>query len=383
MNDKLPRKFEGSAMVMTMKELYLSSQKYLDFTYGYPERINPSWVKELQTSVPAEVFSHADSAQRFIGQIEGYFAKLLHVPGVSLTSTAGYAIGFVADALVRNARDEVILQDVSFEPYPKIIESYKGKAVIVPRGANFSLDVKKIKAAYSKHTKAVIIVNPDNPVSLVYSEKDMREIVAFCIDKHITLVVDYTFVQVSPFGKEIPLITTFPESRQLSYILIGDTGKVIGLNGSKFGVLAYSEDWRDPLEGICSNYFFLHEQYSLYLVATILTDKRFPAYLRKLNARLAENYMFVKDNLHPQLKLLPMDAGVFCLINIEETGLTDLSFTQLLKAKGIGVVPITYFYYDSKNSPGNIIRVSLARPHREIHELVAAINNLVAPGQNL
>jgi aspartate/methionine/tyrosine aminotransferase len=374
------KKTDGSSMVMLMKKWYLSSEGHLDFTYGYPERINPSWIKKLQTSVPEEVFLNEDSATTFIRKIETYFLNLFQAPNISITPTAGFAIAFMSDALVRNRHDEIILQDVSFECYPKIIESYKGTAVVAARGANFSLSPESIKAAYTKNTKALLVVNPDNPLGLIYSQKEMKELVDFCINKNITLVVDYAFFQISPFGKKIPLITTFNECDQLSYILIGDTGKILGLKGSKFGFLLYSENWKEIIDEILSNYLFQYDQYNLYLISTILTDNRFNQYLKYLNSTVAENYLFIKNNLHPTLKVLPFDGAVFCLIDLEATGLTDIALTHSLRTRGIGVIPVTYFYQDSRDSPEKFIRVALTRPLTEIKKFTEVINHLVTLG---
>lgn len=374
MDTKLPNHSEGSSMVQVMKELYLDPRPHLDFSYGYPESLNPDWIRRLQSHLPEEVFQGETSGIQFIRKIEEYFSNLFHTSDITITSTAGYAIAFMCDAVIRNPNDEIILQDVSFEPYPKLIESYKGKPVVVPRDANFALNVKNIKNAITDRTKAIIIVNPDNPVGLIYNEDDLNALVALCIENNLTLVVDYTFFQISPFGDPVPLVTTFPESKQLSYILIGDTGKILGLKGSKFGALLYSGNWKELISDVLSNYFFQYDHYTLYLISTILADRRFNDYLHSLNAAIAENYLYIKQHLHPNLRLLPLQATVFCLIDIEAAGLTDDSLSRSLLDKGIGVIPISDFYYDQKDSPRNIVRVSLSRPLPEIRKFVEVIN---------
>lgn len=369
---------KGSLMTEEQTELYLSPTKHLDFTYGYPERINPAWIKKLQANVPKKIFQDEAIAPVYINQIETYFKHLFRTDRVSLATTASFAIAFMCDAVIRNPGDEIIVQDVSFEPYPRIIESYKGKPVVVDRQPDFLMSLKNIKEAYTNKTKAVIIVNPDNPLGLIYDENDMRQLAEFCIEKNITLVVDYTFIQISQPGKKVPLITTFPESKQLSYILIGDTGKILGLKGAKFGALLYSPEYAELIKNVVSYYFFQYNQYNLYLVSSILEDKRFTAYLQHLNSVLAENYAYIGRHLHTSLKLCRFDATVFCLINIEATGFTDIALTRSLISKGIGVIPLSDFYYGGKTSSGNYIRLSLSRPLNEIKKFVEVLNGFVA-----
>ncbi|HSW77281.1 MAG TPA: pyridoxal phosphate-dependent aminotransferase [Candidatus Chromulinivoraceae bacterium] len=366
---------KGSAMVKIMHKLHESSEDYLNFTYGYPEGANPSWVRKLQTHVPEAVFDDERSAQVFTLKIEDYFLNLFQADHISLTPSAGYAFCFLCDALIQESGDEIVFQDVSFEPYPKIVTVYKGKPVIAARRSDLSLSIDNIIKACTSRTKAIVLVMPDNPLGMTYNERDLRQLMTFCVDKAITLVVDYTFFQISPSA--VPLITTYKEIDGLSYTLIGDTGKILGLKGSKFGALVYSDHWVAVFPGVISNYQFQHNQYDLYLISTILTDKRFDFYLRSLNALVVDNYNHIKAQLHPMLHLQPMEAAVFCVIDIADTGYADISLAQKLLAQYVGVIPLSYFYHDSLTAPTTSIRVSLARPPEEIKEFVRIINDII------
>lgn len=357
-------------MVELSNKLYRNPAGYLDFTYGYPERINPLWIKKLQTSVPESVFENNNRTRTFIESISNYFKNTLHVTTIDLAPSAGYAFCFACDALIQKAGDEIILQDVSFEPYPKVVEAYKGKAVVVDRNPNASISIQNIKNAYTKRTRAIVLVNPDNPLGLIYSEEELKELASFCVEKNITFVIDYTFFQVSPYSKQIPLVTALKESDALSYMLIGDTGKILGLNGSKFGVLAYSDNWAQQIPQVISNYQFQHNQYNLYLIATVLTDKRFSKYLKDLNSLIGTNYSYIKSNLHPPLIVHPTDATVFCRIDVTSTGKSDVVFAHQLLDEHIGVTPMSYFHQHDRKARSHEIRISLARPTEEITQLV-------------
>lgn len=159
----------------------------------------------------------------------------------------------------------------------------------------------------------------------------MEQLIALCEQRALTLVVDYCLAQMNPFGRHVPIVSRLPSSNGLSWILLGDTGKIVGLNGAKFGAVAWSEGWREPLEAAQSNWSFQYSQYDLWLLAAILSDGRFPAYLRQANRQIAANYSYLRDELAPPLAMPAMDAGCFCLVDAAGLGLDDVSYAALLR----------------------------------------------------
>jgi aspartate/methionine/tyrosine aminotransferase len=209
----------------------------------------------------------------------------------------------------------------------------------------------------------------------VYSRDALEQIIIFCKQRNITLVVDYCLAEVSPFGAEVPIVSRLASSKGLSYILIGDTGKILGLNGSKFGAISYSDNWRTPLGVAEASYFFQYNQYDLYLLSTILADSRFRAYLESVNTQIAENYKYLQQALDRPFHVPRMEGGCFCLIDIGELGLADVAYTKLLMDDyAVHVIPMSYFYAGHQ-APAAKIRISLARSMADVSRLAEALNS--------
>jgi methionine aminotransferase len=360
-------------MTLLEKKVYLDPPKnVLNFTYGYPEDLNPDWIRNCQL-FPPDDFLNVPPAT-YVNAIKNHFREFFSSDNIKLTPTCSLAIVIALTALVRSASDEVIMLDPNFDGYLPILQSQGAKAVFAQRNPDNSINLDNIRKKCTARTKAIILCNPENPLGIVYPRKSIEEIIAFCKQKKLTLIVDCCLAQASPFDNEVPIVSRLECGNDLSYILFGDTGKILGLNGSKFGALVYSDNWAEPLETAQSAFFFQYSQYDLYLLATILSDRRFPAYMKRMNRQIARNYEYLKTNLDRRLRLLNMDGGCFCVIDIQALGIGDVSYVDLLIERHAAVlVPMSYFYADSKKPPAQV-RVSLTRSMRDIKRLAAIMN---------
>ena len=271
--------------------------------------------------------------------------------------------------------DEFIVVDPGFDSFPNIIRSYGGNVIYTQRKDNFEIDLEDIENKCTSRTKSIVLCIPDNPFGIIGKSEDIASIVQLCKEKDITLVVDYSFAEISPFGIQVPLLVDLnPED--LSYIMIGDTGKILGLQGSKFGALIYSQNLGEKIENKVNNYFFQLNQYDLFLVSSILSDEKYDDYIVQLNNKIAKNYDYLKEHLSPEVTLANFEGSSVCLLNVESTGMKDTEFVEKLGELGVGLVPVSYFYSGLTDVNNNLVRLALARPEEDIKKAVEIINNL-------
>lgn len=365
-----------SLTTLLEKQSYLDPKSVLNFTYGYPEGLNPGWITHYQTHPPENFLDVAPAV--YISTIKSYFQNFFRATNVNLTPTCSLAFVIAAQALVQAPSDEIIMLDATYDSYPYIVQSFKGKVIYANRGANNMLDIEQIRKKYTPRAKAVVLCCPENPLGVIYSRDNFEQIIAFCLERNLTLVVDNCFAEVSPFGKEVPIVSHLKSSKNLSYILVADTGKILGLKGAKFGALIYSDNWGEALEAAQSSYFFQYNQYDLYLLSAILSDTRFPAYLARMNEQVAENYNYLKAHLDSKLEVLPIDGSCFCLVDVKGLGIDDVSYATLLMEKyAVIVIPMSYFYTKQRTF-ATTVRISLARSMDDIRNLAVLLNKSTA-----
>ncbi len=384
-----------SASLMTLLEQrhYMARDPgaMLNFTWGYPLGLNPAWVTDYQMNPPAGFLDRpaADYAAVIRRYFERFFAfpsadaPLFGYPDVHLTPTCTMAFVIAARALIRSPADELVLLDTSYDSYPRLLRSLGARVTYARRAPDGGTDPDAIRRACTASTKAVVLVCPDNPLGTVPSWDAMDQIADLCKERDITLLADYCLAAINPRRIQIPVVSRWPKvSTGLSYLLLGDTGKILGLAGSKFGAIICSDGWRERIEALASEYFFEFSQYDLYLLASILKDDRFATYSWELNGHVGGNLAWLQEQLAATpLTLKYRDAGSFGLVDAAGLGLDDVSYARLLRDEHTAlVVPVSWFR--ARPGPETRVRISLARPQEQIARLAEALKDSASrPGR--
>ncbi len=91
--------------------------------------------------------------------------------------TASACLGmFLSLEAILDDGDEVIIHAPYFTPYIQQIELARGIPVVVDTFENeaYQLDVKKLEAAVTERTKAIVINSPNNPSGAVFTKKNSK-----------------------------------------------------------------------------------------------------------------------------------------------------------------------------------------------------------------
>ena len=125
----------------------------------------------------------ADLGRRFPGQ---------HEREVFITS--GTSGGLVLALLsIINPGDEVIFFDPYFVMYPHFIAVAGGKSVILDTYPDFQIDMKKVAAAVTPRTKAIIVNSPSNPTGFVPPRDTLRDLALLAQERKLLLLSDEVY----------------------------------------------------------------------------------------------------------------------------------------------------------------------------------------------
>ena len=150
------------------------------------------------------------------------------------------AFAIAVSAVVRPG-DEAIVIDSSYDSWPIILQAQGARVVYARRTATGLPDVTSAAAACTPRTRAIVLVSPDNPLGVICPAAVLEQIVALCRDRGLTLIIDHCLAEVNPYRRDIPLLPLLPAATDLSWIAVGDTGKLLlGLTGPKLGAVTCS-----------------------------------------------------------------------------------------------------------------------------------------------
>jgi len=165
-------------------------------------------------------------------------------PQVMLTNgvSGGLLLAFMA---LVDQGDEVIVPDPYFVMYKHLVRMLGGTCVFVDSYPDFKLPVEKIAAAITPKTKLIILNSPSNPTGEVYSEDEIKAIVAIAKKHDIILLSDEIYEMFS-YEKPHLCVGKYYDKT----VLLKGFGKSFGMTGWRMGYAACSEALKPLMESM-------------------------------------------------------------------------------------------------------------------------------------
>lgn len=132
-----------------------------------------------------------------------------------------------------NKDDEVLLPSPYWVTYPELIKLVDGKVVVVltTKEMNYKINVDLLKSYTTSKTKALVLNSPSNPTGMVYTYKELKDIVEFCIEREIFIISDeiydkliyddYKHISPASFGDKAKELTIVVNGVSKSYAMTG------------------------------------------------------------------------------------------------------------------------------------------------------------------
>ena len=251
--------------------------------------------------------------------------------------------------------DQVIIPSPSFGMYSVNTEFCGGEAVLVPRDANFEIDLEAVKLAVTSRTKAVLLCSPNNPSGNTVSEAEVRAL----LDTGRLVVVDEAYFEFCG-QTAMPLLVEYP-----NLVALRTFSKWAGLAGLRIGLGAMHPD-------LAGTIMTVKPPYNVNLaaeVALIASLGDIPALLERVQSIIAERermagLLTAIPGVHPY----PSQAN-FILVRLPDS--SGPRIFDALCQRGI--------FLRHWNNPrlADCIRISVGLPE-ETDAVAAALSELVA-----
>lgn len=211
-------------------------QKILDLTESNPTNcgfVYPQ--KEILTALlNQQNLIYAPSPQGMreaqLAVCEYYRQKQIQVDPVNvfLTASTSEAYSFLF-RLLAEPGDEVLFPRPSYPLFQFLVElndlemgeyrlHYKDR---------WQLDEPSLRSAVNRWTKAIVLVNPNNPTGSSFTVTEKNEIQAICREQHLPLICDEVFLDY-PFAPQAELASFLSCSDTLTFVL-GGISKTLAL----------------------------------------------------------------------------------------------------------------------------------------------------------
>jgi len=112
---------------------------------------------------------------------------------ILITSWAIEWISSLMFSIITKKTDEVIMFEPTYASYDNILKIVWAKHKSVALNKKFQIDFKKLEKSITKNTRAIVLVNPNNPTWSLVSLKDIEKILKIIKWKNIYLITDEVY----------------------------------------------------------------------------------------------------------------------------------------------------------------------------------------------
>ena len=156
-------------------------------------------------------------------------------PDREITVTCGATEAMAATFLaLLDPGDEVIVFEPFYENYGPDAILADAKPVFVPlESPDWRLDPDRLRAAFTKRTKAIIVNTPHNPTGRVFTRDEISLIAALCVEHDVWAITDEIYEHIRYAGNHHP-IATWPGMRERT-VTISGLSKTFSCTGWRLG----------------------------------------------------------------------------------------------------------------------------------------------------
>jgi aspartate/methionine/tyrosine aminotransferase len=334
----------------------------VNLAQGFPDFPAPSEIKKAaQEAIAADVNQYAitwgaKSLRNAIARQIKAWQGLSVDPETQVTVCCGSTEAMISTLLaVCNTGDEVVIFEPYYENYgpDSILSGAKPRFVkLRPPTTNdgeWTFDEHELRAAFHKHTKAIIVNTPNNPTGKVFTRAELELIRDLCVEFNVLAITDEIYEHILYDGTEHISLAT----------LDGMSERTVTINGMSktYSVTGWRVGWTVAPPAITDAIRKVHDFLTVGAPAPLqeagAAALSLPA---SYYESLANGYRARRDHLMPALtgagfRCFRPRGAYYVMTDISAFGfVNDLEFTKhLVKDIGVAAVPGSSFYRDPKD----------------------------------
>lgn len=272
--------------------------------------------------------------------------------------------------------EKVLLPNPVYPLYLSKAKQFEGDSIFYRHDANGQIDIeylaKKVEGA-----KAMVIINPNNPLGSVYSEKNLSEVVKLCAECDVPIFYDGSYDRLILEGRYIDFRKI--ARGKVPFIYGSSLSKDFSYPGARIGWVAFHGDKWSELKNafflLCNQRLSVNWEYQKAAAAAIV-DPSYLAYITDMKDKLLQRRnTFVK--MAEKLPLsFPVPKGAFyAFIKIEtRKWKKDIEFVRAALKEGVVFVPGSGF---GRQEDGVYFRTTFLPEPEKIEEAFAKIKKIL------
>ena len=328
-------------------EMRAQGKEIISLGLGEPDFNTPDYVVKATMKAMQDGFTHYSATQgwpelrKLIAEdCNKNYDSAYTMNDVIVTPGIKSAVYFSLAAILEPG-DEIILISPYYVSYPAMVKLAEptAKIVNVTLAKDFTLDAKKLKAAFNKNTKAILINTPNNPTGMVLSKQEVELVVKLAVENDAYVISDEVYEKLVYSGHKHTSFGLYQEIKD-RLIICNGYSKSHAMTGWRLG---YAIGAHDVIAKMNKLQQHINTNTCTFVqVGACSIYKNEPLHIKpyvdELEARI--NYFDTELNKLPYITGEKPKAGFFYFIDISAVGVDSNTFcADLLKKTGIASTP--------------------------------------------
>ena len=278
---------------------------------------------------------------------------------------------------ILNPQDEVIILAPYWVSYPEMVRMVYGVPVIVtPEDGGFYPRMEDVTKAVSTYTKAIIVNSPNNPSGVMYSGEFIGELIEFCEEKGIYVIMDDIYHKLVFDGKKAPSAYKYTKKdiETTHVVIVNGVSKLYGMTGFRIGWAITNRKLVQVMTNVQSQITSCTAVLLQAAAEGALTGLQSAVESLRLTLENNRNVMLEELNAFDGVKTVKPDGTYYCLPDFSAYTKDSVALSQLLLKKALVVtVPGKEFGMEGH------LRLSYAGSLKDVREGIERIKWALDP----
>ena len=329
--------------------------RVLDLTESNPTRASLAYPAEILNAFEdprALLYEPAPAGAADARQaVASYYlarGQSVDISRILLTASTSEAYAYLFK-LLANPGDHVLVPRPSYPLFEFLarMESVEPRQYPLVYHSAWSIDLEALGGAITDRTRAVVLVNPNNPTGSYVKRHELEALVRLCVARRIALVSDEVFSDYA-FAPDATRAGTLAGVEECLAFSMSGLSKIAGLPQMKLGWIVASgpehlqREAFEKLEWIADTYLSVSTPVQCAAARLLKAGDDIQ---RQIRERCAENLASAREALAGSAgNILAVEGGWYITIQVPKTRTEEEWALELLEREDVLVQP--GFFYD-------------------------------------
>ena len=358
-SSRLPWDLRPNRLSELLEAKRRSGAAILDLTESNPTRAGFVYPEEIAQSLasPASLLYEPSPAglPQAREAVAAYYAargKSVEPDRILLTASTSEAYSYLFK-LLADPGDEVLVPRPSYPLFEFLANLESVRTVQYPLAyhVRWEMDLDALAGAVTGRTRAVVIVNPNNPTGSFLKKDELDRLLEICARKNLVIISDEVFSDYG-FEPDARRVETLADVEGVPVFCLGGLSKAAGLPQMKLGwiALAGPPAWintaRERLELIADTYLSVGTpvQHALARLLALGAGIR-----EQILTRTRSNLAFIRAAVSgTSCRVLDVEGGWYAILEVPRTRSEEEWCAELLDRDNVLVQPGFFYDFESE-----------------------------------